>query len=797
MDKYPKKNPQTAQGEAIDTAAMKRRRYTMTIIAIIALLAIFAAFTFAWFTGLASNKNNKIRAGELALELLTTSPTQTLAIKDYTTANHTTAEDLAVAKSVEDMLYKIATDQYGDALTPTGTRDVVSMDDNPHAFVKFLETSSLDNLQTTAKEIDGKLPDFRQQRPIIIYNGGESDMKYTVDFLTRQVKEQIDDANASLDTAYYFNYTPLVVDDYATKAGNADYKAAFPTAYDIPEGVLAGKYKNIKSSVIGGTTCDSNLQIVADNLAGAAAPNTVVNMAKNIETIDNTKHWDASKPTGAGYGDPGELKIAPHSCHIYMVDMGITFTAGNTYQNSDLTIDILLRTGAQGGDTIHYVNTETELADAIKTITGTTPNAGHSGDSIILTNDITVKTDLTDYDTTATPVVKPGIFNLVLNGYTLNFEGDKAALMVQFPDVVAGETTLQTMDVGSPEGGRILGADKIQIKGNGTKNACVVNWYSDIAARLDTATNAYVNIDTPDKYTGGAATPNEGQSSLVAANLAQNSFVLPAAPNDTIIVPGDSDPANASPATLDVPVTVNLRTVLQQRASRYTDYNNLIIPAAYGSYGDSTTMIYGDLTGAAATNKILSDGSKAKPYIVDSPETFAKMIYDLTGVKPTGMETAPAKTTFTGGATEVNYLITENMADIKNLPSEIRTFDETALGNAAAPINATGGVNIVIAPGKMIVGLDVVKTNVLLTDTAPIFDAAATITANTPKVTLMKSVELAFDSAVPPTMLDTTKLAATSIKYSDPADSDNLDDYLLDVSYGVGEKLIANPYKDQ
>ena len=47
MDRKSRKSAPADNIAAVNTGAMKRRRYTMTVIAIIAVLAIFAAFTFA------------------------------------------------------------------------------------------------------------------------------------------------------------------------------------------------------------------------------------------------------------------------------------------------------------------------------------------------------------------------------------------------------------------------------------------------------------------------------------------------------------------------------------------------------------------------------------------------------------------------------------------------------------------------------------------------------------------------------------------------------------------------------
>lgn len=698
-----------------------RRRFIVTLIAVAVVLATLAAFTFAWFTGFAVNSDNRISTGETTLQLLTTSPTLTIEAGSET---HTAAPTFIKAGTAQSILYN---------LSDSGERTVVSLDDNPHALAKFLETSD------GAQGIDDAFPDFRQQRPIIVYNASDVLTSYTLEFLTHEAGAQISDVFASLDTAYYFNYTPLVVDGYDSLA-DAAYRAAFPSRYDIPEGVLSGKLPGVSATRVGGNDYDaSTIKLIADRTADGEV-NTILNMAREIRRINRSLRTQNSADEDTA------VQIAPHACHIYMVDMGITHTAGNTYQRADLSIDILLQQGSRGGDTIHYVNSEESLRDAVKAICepGRAGRKGNSGDTILLTADVTVTGDISPWNGNGTVAggannLNEGIFNLVLSGHTLTLEGDGAALMLRFPDVDKAGVTLQTMDIGSPEGGRIVGADKLQITGNSTPNSCVVNWYWDIAFHADGSTPIANPADEAD-----------GASAIV-------SYRTGTSPEEGVAIPGTGFAvgktivvAGTDAHSLPVPVTTVVRTGLQQRAARYTDYHDCSVAASYGR-----------------VQSVIPDGSPERPFVVNSRETFVKMIYDLTGVAPSGAGFLPARTDFSAvPAGSLNFLLTENVADIKNLPKSLHSFAAPAVQGGAAT-----EVNLIFAPGKRLVGLDTQG------------EAEDGLLFGTSPVHLQKIDSLAVSGG-----------RLTSVPVNLTADSDRLEDYLADVSYGVGEGRLPEPY---
>ena len=548
MDNKSRKSAQQAETASVNTSAMKRRRYTLTVIAIIAILAVFAAFTFAWFTGMVQNKNNKISAGNINLKLLTTTPTKT--ISTYTgrdDSNLTTAPVVSAGDTIQKILYDVDTNEYFQPTT--ATRTIADLDDKSDVITKFLETVVDKAAGTTSTDITNEMPNFRQQRPIIVYNNSDSaTVNYTVDFVTREFEKQINDQQAGLSTAYYFNYTPLKIQSFS--AGDASYPNAVD-AYDLPETVLSN-VKTYNSTA----TYNGNL---------ALEPGTTVNnIANDIAMID-----ESTQEFGAGGAANMGISIPPRSCHIYMVDMGISYTAGNSYQNSDLSIDIVL-SSSQKGDIVHNVNTEAELKQAIADIASNTDKVGHSGDTIVMLSDIEITSDITPYDPVSSTTMA-AVYNLYPNGHTLKF-ADSGLLQIRFPDATQSpDATVITMDIGSDLAGTILGADHIQFAGSADRD-CVVNWFSDIAKKDD----GTVIIDPANTAVKGGLTPTHGTMT------------------GNIIV---SDPDNA--------VVVNVRTILEYNVARYADYNNLI----------SETVSYDS-----------GDGTSTTPFVIKTDAQLAKFI---------------------------------------------------------------------------------------------------------------------------------------------------------------------------
>ena len=623
----------SAQTDAqVNTGAMKRRRYTMTIIAIIAILAIFAAFTFAWFTGIARNANNEITAGNLALQLLTTSPTSTtwgyVSGATGDTANptykfkgadgteinwaHQSGDDGLTNALPTKPIINLPTTAgsgmpskkllYTNYAVSTGasaevrTRTIVSMDDTPSALVKFLETYD-QALGLSEFGIYEELPNFRQQRPIIVYNPSGRDMSYDIDFLSYEMKKDRTDPQAALDTAYYFNYTRMALDLNSASLDTVNANAN--DAYDLPEGILAGQWGGDSIQPL---TTDVNL--IAGNYKN--------NLANDIASI-TPKAFDASATEKL-------MTIAPHSVHIYMVDMGIPYTAGNSYQNSDLTIDVVMTT-QQLGDTIHKIKTVEDLENALAAITDADTNNGNSGDTNMLMDDIDVTKDITQY-ADGSSTVKPGIFNLVLNGYTLTFSDTYGAdgsvatqgyLKVQFPDGAVSNTTVQTMDVGSADGGEIINANRLMITGNDKpEQQCVVNWYTDICKRI-TATGSpaaeikftmdgyYIN-DTVNNVVNIAAQPSNLTDTTLGASQ--------------IITDGSAD----------AKVTVVQRTTAGYITSRYTEWDNIDTDLAAQK---TLAELFPN-----ADPAVTVDGTTAeKAYIIDSKEDLKMFVELMNGGK--------------------------------------------------------------------------------------------------------------------------------------------------------------------
>ena len=549
MDNKSRKSAQQADTASVNTSAMKRRRYTLTIIAIIAILAVFAAFTFAWFTGMVQNKNNKISAGNIELKLLTTTPTKT--ISTYTGRDDTNvamAPVVSAGDTVQKALYDVDANEY---FQPTSEkRTVADLDDKSDVITKFLETVVNTDTGATSTDITNEMPNFRQQRPIIVYNASDSaTVNYTVDFVTREVEKQIEDKQAGLSTAYFFNYTPLKIQSFVK--GDAKYPNA-EDAYDLPETVLENvKSYNSAAAYDGTLTLESGIR--------------VNNLANSIAMID-----ESTQEVGAGGTENMGISIPPHSCHVYMVDMGISYTAGNSYQNSDLSIDIVL-SSSQKGDIVHNVNTEAELKQAIADIASNTDKVGHSGDTIVMLSDIEVKSDITPYSAISSTTMS-AVYNLYPNGHTLKFS-DGGLLQIQFPSAVESpEVTAVTMDIGSDMAGTILGADHIQISGSADRD-CVVNWFSDIAKKSD-----------------GTSITNPAGTEIAGGLVPTNGTM-----SGNIIL---SAPANG--------VVVNTRTVLEYNVARYADYNNLISETVNYESGDGT--------------------ASATPYVIKTDAQFAKFV---------------------------------------------------------------------------------------------------------------------------------------------------------------------------
>lgn len=151
-------------------------------------------------------------------------------------------------------------------------------------------------------------------------------------------------------------------------------------------------------------------------------------------------------------GEEYPFSLKPHSSHIYIVDMGILPSAGNSSIGCGIELDIVLAS-SQGANKVHTISNQESLEKAIVNNMG--------GETFMLTNPLTIDKKLCSNN----------VFNLDLNGYTLTFEKN-SSLEIFYP------ITQASIDIGSDKGGSIINANSLLFHGH--KNKSVLNWYTDI-----------------------------------------------------------------------------------------------------------------------------------------------------------------------------------------------------------------------------------------------------------------------------------------------------------------------------
>lgn len=364
-------------------------RIILSVITIIVILAVLATGSLAGFSGVVMNNNNKITTANVSLSLMTMDKPV-----DVTALNLKSSDILPLPKTTDEL--------FGNNNT------LISLNDDENTARKFFEYDG-------KKTIENVQPKFRLLRPLIIQNTSNSNVNYTVEFLTKEI------SNPGLSTAFFFNYT---------KVGG-----------DIP-----------------------NQAMVMGEQNELPAGETVNNLGVDIKKI----------------GDTAPIVIKANSTHIYMVDMGIAQTAGNSYQDAGLMLDIVLASSVDSNIT-RAISDQASFKNAVMQNTG--------GDTLTLTKSVTIDS----------AIISNNAFNLDLNGNTLQIIGD-GSLTINFPNAPS------TMDFGSNKGGRVVGADTIKFVGIEGKS--VLNWYTDITG-CDMPKNSVgviINpktMDIPTDNTGG------------------------------------------------------------------------------------------------------------------------------------------------------------------------------------------------------------------------------------------------------------------------------------------------------
>jgi len=380
--------------QSITKISSLNTRIIASSITIIVILAVLATSSLAGFSGVVMNNNNKITTANVSLSLMTMDKPV-----DVSALNLKASEILPLPKTSDEL--------FGNSNT------LISLNDDENTARKFFEYDG-------KKSIEGVQPKFRLLRPLIIQNTSNSDVNYTVEFITKEI------ANPGLSTAFFFNYT---------KVGG-----------DIP-----------------------NQAMVMGEQNPLPAGETVNNLGVDIKKI----------------GVNAPVVIKANSTHIYMVDMGIAQTAGNSYQGAGLMLDIVLASSVDS-NIARAISDQDTFKNAIMQNTGS--------DTLTLTKNVII-------DST---IVSNNAFNLDLNGNTLQFASG-GSLTINFPNAPS------TMDFGSNKGGRVIGANAINFVG--VEGKSVLNWYTDITG-CDMPTNSVgviINpktMDIPNDNTGGDTSSN-------------------------------------------------------------------------------------------------------------------------------------------------------------------------------------------------------------------------------------------------------------------------------------------------
>lgn len=341
---------------------------TICIIAILFLLLILIATGYAWFTFHSDSKGNIIKTSNSRLKLIATD----MAIECNPDENGKTT-------------FPNLPEKLGEIISNgNGLVSIEGDSDENFAKRKFFEHNG-------ESKILNVLPNFKQQRVLIVANETDSPMSYVLNFNTRAIDND-------LSTAFSFDYTKI--------------------KGDIP-----------------------NQEINENSSLKVELETPVENIGSCIKAI----------------GGDAPIEIQPNSSHIFNINTGIIPTAGSSYENAGMELDIVLSAIQKENSNLggfKTAETAKKFEDILTNLNG--------GELVMLINDITI----------SKPIITNNVFNLDLNGHTLNIENN-GSITVNYPSNHA------TMDVGSNTGGHIVNAQKMKFIG--CQNLSVLNWYVDIA----------------------------------------------------------------------------------------------------------------------------------------------------------------------------------------------------------------------------------------------------------------------------------------------------------------------------
>lgn len=285
-------------------------------------------------------------------------------------------------------------------------------------------------------------------------------------------------------------------------------------------------------------------------------------------------------------GEQKPVQILPRCTHVYIVDMGVLYSAGNSYLNAGLQLDIVL-TMSQGSVGTYAINDMNSFIAAIG------ENEGSA--TFVLEKDVII----------SKPLKSTEVFNLNLNGFTLDFV-EKGALEVKFPNRQAA------MDFGSMDGGQIHGAEAVSFVGVNGKS--VLNWYPDITGleKPSKFENVIVsNIVIPNYAPPSSKPPdnsntnsssNGNSSSTSSSKPVDGSSDMESSSNNS----SDESSDNSSDESSDTSSDNSSDTSSLPGVAGYTDFNNIDVS---NSYADG-------------------DGSREAPFVISTLEEFKKFIFE-------------------------------------------------------------------------------------------------------------------------------------------------------------------------
>ncbi|MEG2429102.1 MAG: hypothetical protein RSA99_01835, partial [Oscillospiraceae bacterium] len=396
----------------VDKALLKDRLgrvYRGICVTAICFLLIVLVFTgYAWFTYHSDNKGNIIKTSNPKLSLIATD----LAIDCPPDKNGVTK-----FPEIPNTLGEIISN--GDGMISIENNEKTNK--SKRKFLEYQGESKILNV----------LPNFKQQRTLIVANETDTPMSYMLNFNTKAI-------NKDLSTAFLF--------DYAKVQG------------DIP---------------ISEINENSQYRVEMER--------TVENIGSCIEPIGKNR----------------PVKIPANTAHAYNVNSGIISTAGSAYADAGMEMDIVL--SAVQMDNINEnrlitVGTGEKMESALTDLNG--------GELLLLSDDITI----------TKPVIANNVFNLDLNGHTLNIEKG-GSITVQYPSNHA------TMDVGSNLGGHIINAERMKFVG--CENLSVLNWYVDIAnKKMPDCINVLIATKKVDSESSAQSSTNSVVSSSNSGDVA-------------------------------------------------------------------------------------------------------------------------------------------------------------------------------------------------------------------------------------------------------------------------------------